>query len=130
MRKNLFSPRFVLPALVAALSLGVIGHGIYVTAAEKWTIKDIMKNGHKGDTATVKKAISGQASATEKKQLLEYYQAMAKLQPPEGDADSWKTKTAALIRAAELINKGDPKGTEALKSASNCKACHSVHKGK
>ena len=87
--------------------------------------EEIMKKGFKGSKespALLKKVIGGSATAEEKAKLTEYIKKLATLKPPEGDAASWKEKTHALITAME---KNDLK---TLKSASNCKACHKVHK--
>ena len=43
----------------------------------------------------------GEASAEEKKQLVELYEALAANKPPKGDEASWKEKTAALVAAAK-----------------------------
>ncbi len=45
------------------------------------------------------------------------------------DAESWKSKTTALIKAAQLAVDGKKGAGAALKKAANCKACHNVHKG-
>ena len=94
---------------------------------DKVTIKVVMKKAHtakKGEDSLLKKVIAGTASDTEKKELVELYTALSKNEPPAGDADSWKTKTTALIAAAKS---GD---AAALKKASDCAACHSEHKKK
>lgn len=95
---------------------------------EKLTLKVIMTKGHKGDTSLIAKTLTKKASKAEIKTLVSYYTFMAKAKPKKGDAGSWKKKTAALLAASKLIEKGDAKGFVALKTASNCKACHSVHK--
>lgn len=94
----------------------------------KVTFKVIMEKGHKGDTSLLAKTLTKKASKDEIKTLLGYYDALAKLKPKKGDDQSWKAKTAALIAAAKLVEKGDANGFVALKKASDCKACHSVHK--
>ena len=87
--------------------------------------EEIMKKGFKSTEekpALLKKVVDGTATAEEKKKLAEYIKKLATLKPPEGDADSWKKKTQALVSA---MDKNDLK---ALKNAANCKACHKVHK--
>jgi len=87
--------------------------------------EEIMKKGFKGTKekpAPLKKVIDGTATAEEKTKLAEYVKKLVTLKPPEGDAASWKEKTQALNAA---MVKNDLK---ALKAASNCKACHKVHK--
>jgi len=87
--------------------------------------EEIMKKGFKGtkeNPALLKKVLGGSATADEKAKLAEYIKKMATLKPEKGDAASWKEKSEALVKA---IEKDDLK---ALKEASNCKACHKVHK--
>jgi hypothetical protein len=91
-------------------------------------IEMVMKKGHKGKTSLVAKVKGGKNTEAELKQLHDMYVKMAKTKTKKGGADSWKTKTAALVNATNLLLKGDPKGKAALAKASNCKACHSVHK--
>jgi hypothetical protein len=57
------------------------------------------------------------------------YLAMEKLEPPKGELDSWKSKTAAVSDALIGVLAEKEGGREALKEALNCKACHSKHKG-
>ncbi len=92
------------------------------------TFKVIMEKGHKGDGSLLAKTLTKKASKDEIKALLGYYEALAKMKPKKGPANSWKAKTGALVAAIKLVDKGDQKGFVALKKASDCKACHSVHK--
>ena len=96
-------------------------------AKPKHTIKEVMKTAHKG--GLMKKVAKGEASADEKKQLVELYESLAANKPPKGDDASWKEKTAALIAAAKDCAAGKDGAGEALTRAANCMACHSVHKG-
>jgi len=95
----------------------------------KYTISDVMKKGHGGKASLLKKVTSGTATEAEGKELLAMYEALAKNKPPQGDADSWKAKTTALVAGAKLYVEGkkDEAKTK-LTEASNCKGCHSVHK--
>ena len=94
----------------------------------KVTTKEVMKRAMKGGLC--KKVASGKGSDAEKKELLTLFQAMAKNKPPKGDADSWKEKNAALVKAATAVTKGDEGAGAALLKAADCKSCHSKHKGK
>ena len=91
-------------------------------AKPKHSIKNVMKKCMKGGLC--KKVAGGEASDDEKKLLVEMFTALAASKPPRGDADSWKAKTSALVKAATA---GD---NAALKKAANCAACHKVHKPK
>ena len=116
--------------VVAAFALaGVAGGFSLAGAEEELTIKAIMKEGFKGDTSLNKKISSGTATAEEKKRYLTLAEALGKAKPEKGDADSWSTKTKALTEAATAVVEGKGNAGDLLKAASNCKACHEVHKG-
>lgn len=93
---------------------------------KKYTINEVMKLAHKDDL--LKKVAKGEANDEEKKQLVVYYKAMAKNKPPVGEEESWKERTKLLIEAAEAAVKGEEDASERLFKASNCKACHDLHK--
>ncbi len=113
---------------VAALTATTI---LDVQAAEKpkYSMEEIMKTGMKGDTSVLKKVVDGVATDAEKKQLLAYVQALTQHEPSKGDAASWKAKTSALVAVTQKVVNGDKAAIAQLKEASNCKACHNVHKG-
>ncbi|QDV69918.1 hypothetical protein Poly24_36360 [Rosistilla carotiformis] len=106
----------------AALSLSAIAED----GEPKHSIKECMKTCFKGPL--VKKVAGGEASDEEKAKLHEMMVSMAKATPKKGDAESWKMKTEALVKAAKAAVEGEAGAAEALKKAANCKACHSVHK--
>ena len=92
-------------------------------------IKEVMV-AHKGKDSLIEKIKAGKASDDDKKKLLSLYEALGAFKPPKGDDKSWKDKTEALVSAAkDLVDKKDG-ALDKLKTASDCKACHSVHKGK
>src|SRR5437899_2930082 len=66
---------------------------------DKITIKLVMQKAMKGGLCG--KVASGKADDAEKKQLVEYFTALTKLEPPKGEADAWKTRTTALLDAAK-----------------------------
>ena len=78
----------------------------------------------------VNKIGEGKGSDDDHKKILETYEAMAQMKPPKGDEASWKMKTETLIAAAKELVEKKPGAAEKFKAASNCKGCHSVHKGK
>ena len=94
----------------------------------KYTTKQVMAKVFKGRTALLSKVSKGTATEEEKKSFMEYLNALAKNSPSKGDAESWKTKTAALIKAGKAVVAGDEGGGAALKKAANCAACHKAHK--
>src|SRR5947209_19536811 len=125
--------RILIAVTCMALALAMLVGGGDTSAAPqdapKFTIADVMKKAH-GKTGVLNKVKKGQASDTEAKDLLELYQALAKNKPPQGDADSWKNKTTALIEGAKLYVDGKKDDAVAkLNGAANCQACHKIHKG-
>jgi hypothetical protein len=106
--------------------------GLVVVAAEdkkpKYTIKEVMTKAMK--EGLCKKCASGKASDDEKKDLLELLSALSANTPPKGDKESWTKKTQALEEAAKGIADGKKDAGKKLGAAANCKACHSLHKGK
>jgi hypothetical protein len=119
----------VAAGLIAALGLALSPASSGADDKEL-TIKEIMEKGHKGKPPLCGKVASGKASKEEKQQLLDLYTALAKAKPGKGDADSWKSKTDALVSAAKACVADEKGGPDSLKKAVNCKACHEVHKGK
>ena len=95
---------------------------------KKLTIKDIMKEAHDAKKGLAKKVATNKATDKEKKRLQTLYEEMAKLSPPKGTAEQWKEKTDKLVEAAKLAVAGDPTAPKKLKTATNCKSCHKVHK--
>ena len=125
-------------ALCALLALTAIGATVAMSegdakadddAKAKVSIKDVMK-AHKGKPSLLVKVRSGKASDADKKKLLELYTALTKTKPPKGDAAAWKKRTAALVVAAKAVVAGKKTGGKLLAKATNCKACHTAHKGK
>lgn len=93
---------------------------------EKLTIKEIMKLAHK--SGLLKKVATGKATEPEIADLHRYYLAMPTLTPPLGGKKSWKSKTEALVAASQAAIDKDPAASDLLKSATDCAACHEVHK--
>ena len=113
-----------LTILAAAVSIGW-GTG---DRTDELTIKDIMHEAHRKPDELLKKVATGQATEQQKKRLLELYEALAKNEPPQGDASSWKAKTDLLIAAAKAAVEGKPDAGAQLNKAANCKSCHEEHK--
>ncbi len=95
----------------------------------KYTIKEVMKKAHGKKDGVLNKVTSGKGSDADAKDLLEMYVALSMDKPPQGDAEDWKIKTTALVDGAKLVVDGKKDaGIEKLKAASNCMACHKLHK--
>jgi hypothetical protein len=99
-----------------------------VVAQEVKAIKDVMGMAHKGKDSLLSKITAGKGTDEDHKKLLTMYEALATFKPPMGEEKSWKEKTDALIAAAKELVEKKAGAADKLKAASNCKACHSVHK--
>ena len=117
--------------LLAALTVSLIGVSV---AEEKkpLAIKEIMKKAHqppaKGEDPLCKKVVTGKASDAEAKELLAYYEDLAKNKPPMGDADDWKKRTSALVSSVKLVVDKKDGATDAYKKALDCMGCHEMHR--
>ncbi len=117
-------------AAAGALFVGALAFESFA-AADKSPIKEAMQKYHKAPKGTdpvCKRASNGQATKDEIKGMLTAYQAMAAAKPPQGDDKSWTEKCAALIKATEALDKGEPGAADKYKAAVTCKACHEVHR--
>lgn len=92
-------------------------------------IKAAMKTYHKPEDALCKKISGGTASDAELATILKVYQDICAATPPKGDKAAWVAKCQALIGAVKKIQAKDVSGVAAYKTAVNCKACHTAHKG-
>mgnify|MGYP007073200501 CR=1 FL=1 len=110
----------------------ITGAAAWAVAAEesegepKYTIEEIMIKGHK--EGLLKKVLEGGKHA-DAMDLMDLYASLSEQDPPKGDADSWKEKSDALMVAVARVAVKRPDGIAQLKEASNCMACHKVHKG-
>ena len=117
---------------IRALVPAVLSLAVLMGAAQDKpkSIKEAMTSTHKGDDSLVKKVQAGKGSDADHKRLLEIYEFLATQKPSKGDEASWKAKTSALVAAAKDLVDKKAGAAEEFKKASDCKACHSVHKGK
>lgn len=98
-------------------------------AAGNEVIKTAMKQYHKPDDALCKKVSGGTATDADLATMLKVYQDMCAATPPKGDKAAWVAKCQALIGSVKKIQAKDASGIAAFKTAVNCKACHTDHKG-
>lgn len=98
-------------------------------AKPKHTIKEVMKVAHGKDSTLLKNIIADKGTTEEKQQLLDLYISMFEGKPAKGDEDSWKMLAGKAALAAAKVVVGRDGATKELETATNCKACHSVHKG-
>jgi hypothetical protein len=85
-----------------------------------------MKQAH--SAKLLNKVVDGEASKQEKDQLLDLYLSMLENKPDKGEQQSWIMKSGRLMWAAAAVAVGREGAEGMLKEASNCKACHSIHK--
>jgi len=73
--------------------------------------------------------IDGKASAAEKQQLLDLYQALSRAKPPKGDLGEWQKRTTEMADSMKAAIKGEGMASARLTKARDCKACHEKHRG-
>ena len=91
---------------------------------------DVMEMSHEGKKSIVNRVRDGQGSKEDIEILVIHYGVLAKSEPPRGEMDSWKKKTKELNRTIKNLQSGKANALAEFKEASNCKACHNVHKPK
>ena len=109
-----FMKNTIFSLMVACFGLAMVHTA---DAAEEITqdqISEVMKKGFKAKLHN--------DLAANKEVLAKYAQWLAAYKPEKGDAASWKAKTEAIVAAIKANDQA------ALNTASNCKACHNVHK--
>lgn len=109
-------------------AVALMGFVSTASADDHEIIESVMKNGMKGKDALVAKIKAGKGSKEDIQKLHDMFVKLAKTKRDKGDPASWTAKTSALVKATDMLVKGNKKGIGALKKASNCKACHSIHK--
>jgi hypothetical protein len=122
---------FLMSVLTMGLAAGLGVFGAADDAKPKYDIEEIMQKAHKapkGKLSLYMQVAKGIADEARKKQLLEYYQELAKNKPPKGDQSDWDKRTAALISAAKDAVAGKPNAGKALQSAAKCMDCHKAHR--
>ncbi|MCI0459499.1 MAG: hypothetical protein L0Z62_21320 [Gemmataceae bacterium] len=92
----------------------------------KYTISEVMLKAQK--SGLWKKVATGNGDADEKKQLVEYYTALAQHKPPAGDEAAWKKQTATMLKFAKSIAEGDEKAGKLLQKTVSCTKCHAAFK--
>lgn len=120
---------------MAVLTTGLLaGLGMFRAAYDdkpKWDIEEIMEKAHKapkGKDTLLKQVVTGKANKDQQKQLLEYYQELAKNKPEKGDQGDWKKRTGAMVNATKDVIANKEGATKELSKAANCKACHDLHR--
>ena len=117
--------KILVASVLVAFGCAVIG---VAQEKAKYTTKEVMQKAHKG--GLMKKVSEGKATDDEKKQLVEFYEALAANKPPKGDEAEWKVKTTAVLAAARAAAEGQQGAAEKLAATVKCMDCHQAHKGK
>jgi hypothetical protein len=126
MKSHNFRNTMIAAAILAALAFAPLA--ISAANKPKYTIKEVMKEIHKGDDNIGKRVVKGAASKDDVNKMVEYYASLPLNDPPRGDKESWLAKTSALVKASKEVQAGAPGALDHYKEAANCKACHSAHK--
>ena len=95
-------------------------------------IEKVMKEALKGDDSPVAQIIGGTASAEATASAAKLVKTMAGTKAPVGDQAAYEKKVTELIAALDAVAGGDKSEAAIgrLKTAQNCKACHTDHKPK
>jgi hypothetical protein len=125
MKPQEFRTTIIAAIVLTALALAPIA---LAEAKAKYTVKEVMKEIHKGEDNIGKRAVKGQASKEDIAKMVEYYASLPLNDPPRGDKASWLEKTAALVKASQELKAGKPGASDHYKEAANCKGCHTAHK--
>jgi hypothetical protein len=118
---------------MAKLSIvaGLLSLVVLLGAGQEYkSLKEAMEATHKGKESLVAKVRDGKGSEEDHKKALAVWEYIATQKPSKGDEASWKTKTSTLVAAAKDLVEKKAGALEKVKAASDCKGCHSVHKGK
>ncbi len=91
-------------------------------------IETVMKNAFKGDTSLYNTVAKGKGSPDDAKRLAGYVKSLTENEPPRGEKSSWDRRTGELLKAVELMAKGNKQAMIQVQNAGNCKSCHSAHK--
>jgi hypothetical protein len=121
---------------MAVMAMGLLASLSMFQAADtdkpKYTIEEVMEKAHKGGPKSLLgKVKSGKADEKQKKELLEYYEDLAKNPAPKSDKGSpadWKKRTGALVVATKDMIAAKPGAANTLTKASNCMGCHQIYK--
>lgn len=119
-------PPIVLAAAVIALTAGCASTG---KSKASLSIEQIMEDGFEGKESLSARIAKGQGNEADFKKMAFLTKELALNKPSKGDLASWTEKTTALHAASESLVAGKPGALDGFKTAVNCKACHSVHKG-
>ena len=111
--------------VVAAVFWNVIS-GLEGADSKPKAIKQIMKM----QKAPLDKVKKGNATAGDKKKLLDLYTDLSKHKAPIGDADNWKMLTENLVSTTQDLVDGKDGAQDDFLKAVDCNTCHQAHRRK
>ena len=124
--KAIRAPLTIATFLSCALVFGIAFSADEPPKKPKHTIKDVMQKVHK--EGLLKKVLDGQGRSEEKLALLDHYISLVENKPPKGDMDSWHELAGKATLASAKVVVGRKGAPAELKNATNCVACHKVHR--
>ena len=124
--KVIRAPLTIATCLSCALVFGIAFSADEPPNKPKHTIKDVMQKVHKG--GLLKRVLDGQASPEEKLALLDHHISLIENKPPKGDMESWHELAGKATLASAKVVVGRKGAPAELKNATNCVACHKVHR--
>jgi hypothetical protein len=116
--------------IVSAFDFGLQATTNAPKASPSITIANVMINYHKEKNSAVNLAREGKGNREDLERLVDYYQAIQKLEPPMGSSESWKTLMTELVGATQGLLEGAPNAVERFAAAVDCRACHTQHRPK
>ncbi len=99
-------------------------------APKQMTIADIMRSIHEGKSSKAVLAPQGKLSDDDLNQMLELYELMAGMTPPQGDKAHFQSLTKTLAAATRGLLAKTPGADEEFKQAVDCRSCHTQHRAK
>ncbi|MBN8246877.1 MAG: hypothetical protein J0L84_05470 [Verrucomicrobia bacterium] len=118
----------VLLTSTAVIAAALTGCSTFSNTKPALTTEQIMEEGFKGKTSLAARLSENTASDADKQRMVYLTQQLALNKPSKGDLGSWQEKTAKMNRAALALADKLPDSIELWRAASDCKACHSIHK--
>ena len=114
--------------LAVATATAALVAGCATKPKPSQSIEQVMESGFKGKESLSAKISKGEGSAADHQTMVDLTYQLTLNTPTKGDLTSWTEKTTALHAAAKALAAQQPGALDGWKTASNCKACHSVHK--
>jgi hypothetical protein len=99
-------------------------------APKQMSIADIMRAIHEGKSSKAVLAPQGKLSDDDLNQMLELYDLMAAMTPPQGDKAHFQTLAKTLAAATKGLLAKTPGADEEFKQAVDCRSCHTQHRAK